>query len=440
MRFAFELKLVHVHIAVKLEETLKTVSGVEVAAPAVEPDVVARPEVRSPIFREIPAKPGSELPPEGTLGRGFKNRYNNLLIVRLFLSLTVVFSHSFALANGPVPGDWLKRHLTEYWGHPGITIGFSAVNMFFVVSGFLVTHSFLRSKSVVDFAKKRAWRIYPPYIIASLMCLLIIGPLALHHWPARPYSEWPKYFLDVAMLRIYDIPGIFADHPYKINGNGVLNGSMWTIKYEVMCYVFIVLTWSVGMLQRKWPVALAFGAIATYYGLQVSGLLEQWHLTPWLPRAGAYLFGEAREWPRMLTCYLAGMTLYLYRDSLPHKFWAASLAILLLIGAGAVNSWLLLPLHPLLLGYALLCFGFTTVGRQYTSKIDRFDLSYGVYLYAFPIQQTIIHFIPAVRGNPLLLFSLAYPTVLTVAYLSMRFIEQRFQMKKSAPGAAPAVA
>lgn len=400
----------------------------------------ARPALAEPLTPTAQdARPAVTLPPDGTLGRSFKNRYNNLLLIRLFLSLTVVFSHSFALANGPVPGDWLKRHTTAYWGSTGITIGYSAVDLFFVVSGFLVTHSFVRSRSIGDFAQKRFWRIWPAYTIAALMCLLIIGPLVLAKWPAVPYADWPAYFLDVLLLRLYRIEGIFADNPYLVNGQGVLNGSMWTIKYEVMCYVFIALTWSVGILQRRHLIASLFVASATYYGLQMAGTLDGTPFAPWIPNKLAYLVGEATEWPRMITCYLAGMTLYVYRDVLPHRWWMALVSIALLIGTGLVGPWLLLPLIPLLLGYAMFCAGFTTHGRSYTSKIDRFDLSYGVYLYAFPIQQTIVHFIPAVRGNPMLLFALAYPTVLLLAYLSMRFIEQRFQVKKTPPG-VPAMA
>lgn len=391
--------------------------------------------MNAPVYVEIPPKPTPLLPPEGTIGRAFKNRYNNLLIVRLFLSLIVVFSHSFALADGPEPGDVLKRLTTSYWNHPGIapgiTIGFSAVNLFFVVSGFLVTHSFIRSKSMADFARKRFWRIWPAYTIAALMCLLIIGPLVLNTWPAVPYAQWPKFFLDVLLLRIYEIDGVFADNPYA----HALNGSMWTIKYEVMCYVFIALTWAMGILQRKHLIGALFVLCGTYYGLQISGLLDGTLFAPWMPRKVAFLVGEPSEWPRMITCYLAGMTLYVYRDSLPQRFWIAGLVVAALVGTGFVGPWLMLPLIPLLLGYAALCIGFTTVGRSYTSKIDKFDLSYGVYLYAFPIQQSIVHFVPAVRDNPMLLFAIAYPTVLVVAYLSMRFIEQRFQVKKT-PAAA----
>lgn len=417
----------------KVESPLRSISEAEPSSAARTVAPPRPPAASPPVYREIPPRPAAPLPADGTLGRSFKNRFNNLLLIRLFLSLTVVFSHSFALANGPEPGDWLKRHTTAHWGTPGITIGYSAVDLFFVVSGFLVTHSFIRSRSIGDFAKKRFWRIWPAYIIAALMCLLLIGPAVLAKWPAVAYSEWPRFFVDVLLLRLYTIPGIFADNPFP----NALNGSMWTIKYEVMCYVFIALTWTIGFLQRRHLIATLFALSATYYGLQVSGILEGTMFKPWLPGKVAFLVGEASEWPRMLTCYLAGMTLYVYRDALPHKWWMAILSAALLIGAGFVGPWLLLPLIPLLLGYAMFCAAFTTHGRAYTSKIDKFDLSYGVYLYAFPIQQTIVHFVPATHGNPMLLFALAYPTVLVVAYLSMRFIEQRFQVAKTPAGVDP---
>lgn len=389
---------------------------------------------RPVVYRETPAKrdpvpPAQPVPAARTLGDAFKNRHNNLLLVRLLLSLVVVVSHSIALANGPQPGDWLKRTTAAYWNHagiaPGITIGFSAVNLFFVVSGFLVTHSFIRSGSIGEFASKRFWRIWPAYCIAALMCLLVIGPLALHAWPAVPYAQWPRFLLDVLFLRIYEIDGAFTDAPYS----GALNGSMWTIKYEVMCYVFIAFAWSVGLLRRRHLLGALFALVAGYYGLQVAGVLEQWNLAPWLPRPVAFIVGEAREWPRILTCYLAGMTLYAYRDSIPQRWWLACAAVAVLVGCGLVAAWLLLPLIPLLLGYAVLSAGFTTVGRRFTRRLDTLDVSYGVYLYAFPVQQTIVHFLPIVRGSPLLLFALAYPTVLLLAWASMRYIERRFQFE-----------
>ena len=111
----------------------------------------------------------------------FDSRENNLDFVRLSLAVLVIFSHSFPLGNRTEHLEPVVR-LT----HGQSTAGVIAVDAFFIISGFLITNSFLRSRSVWDYFRKRIARIYPGFLACMLVCALIVAPLA---GAASPYKH-----------------------------------------------------------------------------------------------------------------------------------------------------------------------------------------------------------------------------------------------------------
>jgi peptidoglycan/LPS O-acetylase OafA/YrhL len=299
-------------------------------------------------------------------------RRNNFDFLRFFLAALVIFSHSFALLSGTDATEPLAR-LTR----GQLPSGHLAVDFFFVISGFLITHSALRS-GLFDYLRKRAARIYPGFIVAALFCFLVVAP----------------------------------------------------ISYEAWCYVGVALLAATTLLARRRLLLAVFIA-----SLAASTLFAVYQLRPGAGILGV-IFGSPRLWARLLPCYLAGMVFYLYRDRMP---LSATLAVIcaVALAAGARIPHALAPLVPTVATYLLFYFAFHPAVR-----LDRWahrgDFSYGIYLYAFPLQQLLILYIPFLRTKPLfygpmLLFALALPLSVACGALSWHLAEKHFLRRQRKP-------
>src|ERR1700722_2670887 len=148
---------------------------------------------------------------------------NNFDFLRLALAVLVIFSHSFPLGAGSEIHEPL-RVLT----HGEMTFGAFAVDLFFVMSGFLIAGSAERSGNMGSFLKKRVARIYPAFVVSAILMVLIVLPLsggtfAEAHWPARLWD----FTLQTFRLQAFHVEGAFAHNPYP----SVLDGSVWSIQY-----------------------------------------------------------------------------------------------------------------------------------------------------------------------------------------------------------------
>lgn len=291
---------------------------------------------------------------------------NGFDTIRLLAASAVIVSHGFVLTGAVEPLD----HLTGGQA----TIGTLAVSAFFVISGFLIPASFDRG-GIARYAVKRARRILPALVVAVLLCAMVLGPLA---------TQLPlgAYFADPATWRFlghalflpvgYDLPGVFADHPLS-----AVNGSLWSLKYEVACYVLVPLALMLAPLRKAAVIAawLASFAIA--------------RLVP--PDAGGALYhlGQLAE---LFRFFGAGMLLYLYRAQIQLRPALAWLC-LGVAGVGALTP-LFNELAATLGAYALIAFA-GLCGERFRQVTARGDISYGVYVLAFPIQQLLV---PATLG------------------------------------------
>ena len=166
---------------------------------------------------------------------GHRGRNNNLNLLRFVAASMVLLSHSFALSTG----TWQAEPLVNIIG---MSLGSIAVDIFFVVSGFLVTGSMLSRKSVYAFLWARALRIYPALLIAILFCVLLIGTVFTTH-PLNSYfldSETQKYLLKNVIMVFGStghLPGVFENLPFK----NAVNGSLWTLPWELRMYVLMAM-------------------------------------------------------------------------------------------------------------------------------------------------------------------------------------------------------
>jgi len=329
---------------------------------------------------------------------GVKWRANNLSAVRLLLSVAVIFSHSFPLALGAA-----MQRLDPMWRLTNqFSFGSLAVDGFFCISGLLITASWLRSANVGDYFLSRILRIYPGYICAMLFCVAILLVEFPDYRKLAGGSEWLQSFsADVFLLSAETISGaqVFPANPFPWNANG----SLWTIQNEYFCYILVAIVGVLGGYRRKWVVL----------GLWILVYVKYIYLQLYIP--------DTATW-RFLTYFGAGACICLFRKKIPHSPRLAC-AMVLLVCVGCMRSPWGSVVLPLALAY---CVFWLSAVRQveWLRRCDQTDLSYGVYLYGFPVQQAIVHHMEC--RSPYLLFALATPIVLILANLSWFCVERPF--------------
>lgn len=328
-------------------------------------------------------------------------RNNNFHLLRLIAASAVLYSHSFPLATG-------DRHSEPLRAAYGCTFGSIAVDLFFLISGMLVTMSLVRRGSALDFAKARFFRIWPGLTVAVLLTVFVLGPI----FTTTPFSSYftakdtARYvYLNLSLFKgvAYLLPGVFATNPWP----SAINGSLWTLPSEVRCYVALLAIW-VLLKPLKRPGALRWALACAWVALFAG--------VAWSLRTQSIEDAPARLW--LMFC--SGAMLYLLRDRIVLS-WTALLAVAGALALAAGHGMAFGIVYSLALPYAMLCAAYLPSGA--ILRYNRLgDYSYGVYIYAYPVQQTLMHLWPTL--GPFALFGAAMLLTLVPAVLSWHFIEK----------------
>ena len=323
---------------------------------------------------------------------------NNFDAVRMVAALLVILSHQYALTGH-----------AEATPLPFATWGFLGVLVFFVTSGHLVTQSWCQDPSPARFLQRRALRIWPALAVATLLTLFVLGPLttqgSLKAYFSSAETWW--YGLNLVFLIQQTLPGVFLHNPFA----RAVNGSLWTIPYEVLWYAVLAVLGTLGMLARRWPMVVLAGlglACMTWVVHQPGPMMRVWVLE--------------------LGCFfVAGSLLYLYRRIWQaHPWWTL---LVIALGCGALfavkqlylATWLALPVLTVMAGRA------SWPVLRHAGRWG--DPSYGLYIYAFPVQQTLVMLLGEEQGVwPLLALSTACTLVL--AYASWHVVEKPLLRRK----------
>ena len=351
-------------------------------------------------------------------------RQNNFGALRLLLALLVLVSHTFA---GYYGNDDREPFYRLVGGQMDISA--YAVNGFFAISGFLITLSWLRTPRFKTFMMKRILRIYPGFIVASLVSLLIVAPLAGANGSiALKPLEIAKSFVRIVMLSGPKAEGAFGDQPIP-----VLNLSLWTIRYEFICYLMVpVLVLLLSRLKiSRIGITVVYLAMLVWHSMQGAYLVKTGALD--LP-----IVGSLDVWPRFLCYFLSGMVLAFNSDRIPFRHWIAALCL----AAMAVSACFPVarPGHPDAGGPLFIVTAFAGMylifyaAYQQTVKLshigEKVDLSYGVYLYAWPVTMLcIVHL--RHRVGPWGIIAIELPITLALAAMSWFFVEKPFLVKKA---------
>jgi len=332
---------------------------------------------------------------------------NNFNLVRIYLSLSVLFFHAFELSRQQEL-SFLNRIFNVD----------RAVDGFFIISGYLIMKSYDRSASSKEYFTKRIRRIYPAYLVVVTLCALL-GVLASSYPPAE-YFRSPlvyKYLLaNVLFLNFLqpDLPGVFDNNFFH-----AVNGSLWTLKVEIGYYLLVPL---IVALRTRIRPALLYSLLFLF---SITWYLTMLHLYD--TRHNSLFLFLSRQLPGELLYFILGaaVTLFdekpLFRKTLAWLGLPATVLLFLPVGTIAGS---------LLLAITVFFFALSMPVIRYPFRKE--DISYGLYIYHFPVMQTLI-WLGVYNSSPMLGLALSFLITMILALLSWFLIEKPFITKSYAP-------
>ncbi|WP_084688492.1 acyltransferase family protein [Paraburkholderia oxyphila] len=322
---------------------------------------------------------------------------NNYNLLRLLFAVAVIYSHSFELLGSPDPLERMSSAMSAG------TIG---VCGFFLLSGYLTAQSWSHEPLALAFLKKRALRLYPAFVVASALSVLVVGPLgaSTQHY----FAEWSpyKFIADLIGLRQPRTPPVFAGSPVQS-----VNGAMWTITFELRCYLLLTVLGLCGVVKRRWALLLLAVVV------NVAAILGAPHQRG---AEGLPFFGVSGFMIWFASMYLSGVCFYVFRERIPLRGSLAAVALIVFVAALFGPQNVLRAVISTMGAYLILYCG--QLQSPWLAKLRmRDDLSYGLYLYGWPVMQLTAHWVPSIA--PLVAFVCVTVICAPLALASWRRIE-----------------
>lgn len=336
------------------------------------------------------------------------SRDNNFDLLRLLAAWAVLVSHSYALVGRDQP-------LHQF----GTSLGNVGVLVFFAVSGLLIRRSWEYDPSPRDFWAKRALRLVPALVVTALLTAFVLGPIVTSASMATYVASWETWAYPLRLTLMVpfgaELPGVFDDNVYA----GAVNGSLWSLPVEVFAYAMLAGLGTVGLLSRRWVVtALAVASL---------GWAAWWE--PTMPEAVGSGY--------VLAAFAVGAAAYTWRERILLA-WPVAVALAALC---TLTGWGPAPLRVVTWTVAAvyLAYWFAYAVPRVGRFMTRFgDASYGLYIWAFPVQQTVVQVVGN-DANPWLVIGIATPVVWLLAVASWRLVERPALRHKPRPTAGGTV-
>lgn len=334
------------------------------------------------------------------------DRDNNFDVLRLVAATVVLVFHAYLLTGYSQP----VLPSTEL---PVSDVG---LLIFFAISGFLVARSWLHEPRVLPFAIKRGLRILPGLVVALVISAYVIGALSATTGPVDHLTAGTpaKYVAGHSLLlserglhgrvaaHVVDspdesLPGVFAENPSRL-----LNGPLWTLPVEVGAYTLLVLGGLLALFWGRWSTRLAAGAVF----IGASGLAL---------RAGGL------DTYSLYSVFAGGALLYALRDRLSLNFGLFALAVGVWVASYQLPDAGQAIVTGLTVPYAVVFLAFRGLnGLRWLTRPG--DLSYGMYIYAWPVGQLVVQ--ATGTRSPAVVMVLSLVLTYALAFLSWRVIER----------------
>ena len=338
-----------------------------------------------------------------TVGEGLQRKGNNFNLLRMVGALVILFGHCILLTG---------RYESLRSDHPVLLDGielaaYTFLNLFFVFSGLMVAMSLDRRQSLANYTAARVLRILPPLLLVAATLALVLGPLMTKLSVPEYFADrqtWLYVPLAGSGLFVPGLPAVFTDLPIA----GRINPSTWTVRYEIIFYCGLGMLWLLGLLKpARLPLLLAAGAaIYSYsYSYSMSGVDIR----------AVELFNPKVSFGM---CFMIGTAIYFYRHHIPISGWPILLFGLLTFLF--YDTGLRQLLSTLVFTSAILWLGFVPQGPILAyNRVG--ELSYSVYLWHWPIGQTLFSLAPGLAFYEF--FVLLTLLSVAVAALSWSLIE-----------------
>lgn len=342
---------------------------------------------------------------KGSLGELASSRQNNFDFIRFAAASLVIFSHAY-----PLSGRNDFEPLLVLTG--GIqSLGGIAVAIFFIISGYLITQSYDRSAHLINFLVARMLRILPGLMFVLLLTVFVLGPLitnlSLSDYFANPGTF--DYLKNIMLhpIRFY-LPGVYEHNVYQ----GAVNGSLWTLEFEAFCYLIVACLGMLRLLKKPFILLFFLFVLAVPH---LPFIINQYYYTSLISL-------------ELVKYFAAGMMLYAFRNHIPHNKYLAWFSGLMLL-VGLIDTAHFKLFVAIFGAYLVMYLAFKPTKSLYQFS-KHGDLSYGIYIYAFPIQQLVAMWF-GTSITPAKSFVFSYPLTLICAYISWHLIEKHaLKLKK----------
>jgi peptidoglycan/LPS O-acetylase OafA/YrhL len=329
-------------------------------------------------------------------------RDNNFNLVRLFGAMLVIYGHSYALTGQAAPG---------FAATSVSTIG---VKIFFSISGYLVSKSWLSDPHLGRFFLRRALRIFPALIGLVLVTVFIAGPL-LSRLSVQDYFAHPttfRYLWNIPLYINYFLPGLFEKNVYP----HAVNGSLWSLPTEFAMYMLtpVLLTALAFIHREKAVIGAAFAAVFLFAGIALWSSQIDRAAQPWV-------FYATDVWASLTLApyFIMGMALAASRLE---RLFNIYIAFALLFILAIVETSPLVKEAMLIIILPYICLSFA-MGRNLVPRIGGVDISYGLFLYGFLIQQVLASMVSQPM-KPWTIFAISLFITALPAWLSWVLVEK----------------
>ena len=334
------------------------------------------------------------------------SRENNLNIIRFIAAIMVIYGHMY-----PIMGQCSYTIMNQAVS----TIG---VEIFFVISGYLITTSFLNEKSVFCYGVKRFFRIIPGLLAVCLVSVFVIGPLVSDYsikvYFTEHLGEALEYMKNVVLYPIYSLPGVFIDNVYP----NTVNGSLWTLPIEAALYIIVPLIIVITGKKRgyKYGLTISLFIILVFNTIKLtsypqarlviwgSDIMQAMNLVPYFFIGAIFTFDKIK---RLLNIQVG--TLLFFITIMLNMSYAKTQVLMVFVLPYFIFS---------------LAFASKPVFSKFGTKID---LSYGIYLYGFIIQQILVKYLSENRLSVNVMFIISTLLSMLCAVVSWYLVEKPMQ-------------